>query len=256
MPTHQSLHRAIAILRAFTEAEPALTVTEISQRLDLHKSTVSRILAVLLEEGMVWHNTATGRYSLGTAVVGMAGVALGQIDVRAAAMPHIQHLAQQTCETVAVAVRRGSEAVIAAHAPSPHSLRHVVWIGRRIPLRTTASGKVLLAAMHARGEDWRLLTAVGDADRAAGPSFDAELADIAGRGYAEVSDGFEAGTSALAAPIHEPSGSAMAAVAISGPSQRFDEAARRAAAPLVVDAADAIATELGLRARVVAGSRP
>jgi len=109
--THQSLQRAAAILREFSEVEPALTVTDISHRLDLHKSTVSRILATLLEEGMVWHNASTGRYSLGMALVEMAGVALGQIDVRAAAMPHVERLAAATNETITVAVRRGREAI-------------------------------------------------------------------------------------------------------------------------------------------------
>ena len=32
-------------------------------------STVSRILGALLEDGMVWHNAETGRYSLGMALV-------------------------------------------------------------------------------------------------------------------------------------------------------------------------------------------
>ena len=106
MPTHQSLQRAVAILREFSESDPALTVSEVSRRLDLHKSTVSRILATLLEEGLVWHNAETGRYSLGMGLVEMAGVALGQIDVRAAAMPHMADLVAELDETVAVVARR------------------------------------------------------------------------------------------------------------------------------------------------------
>ncbi len=258
MSTHQSLQRAIAILREFSEQEPALTVGEISLRVDLHKSTVSRILATLLEDGVVWHNAETGRYSLGMALVEMAGVALGQIDVRAAAMPHMEGLASETNETISVAVRRDRETVTVAHLPSTHSIRHVLWIGRRLPLRTTAAGKALLASMQASGEDWQNLVSVPREDRPAEweATLATDFAAIAKRGYAEESDEFEIGMAAIAAPILDRSGTAVAALSISGPSSRFDPAYRLRAAPLVVGAADAVATDLGLRRLAVpAGSR-
>lgn len=254
--THQSLQRAIAILREFSELEPTLTVGEISRRLGLHKSTVSRILAALADEGMVWHNAETGRYSLGMAVVEMAGVALGQIDVRAAAMPHMEQLHAEINETISVSVRRGREAVTVAHLPSTHSVRHVVWIGRRIPLRTTASGRVLLAAMHDRGEDWRDLVGIA---RTEGPAelearLSTELATITRRGYATESDEFEIGTSAVAAPVLDQSGAAAAAISISAPTTRFGHDTRTAVAARLIDAADAIASDLGMRRGHVVGT--
>ena len=247
--THQSLQRAMAILREFSEPEPALTVTDISRRLGLHKSTVSRILATLLDEGMVWHDAATGPYSLGMAVVEMAGVALGQINVRAAAMPHIERLVADINETTTVAVRRGQEAVTVAYLPSTHPIRHVVWIGRRIPLRTAAAGKVLLAAMHSRGEDWRALVGIPEEDRPAEweATLAADLTAIVKRGYAEESDEFEIGTSAIAAPVLDHTGAAAAAISISGPSARFDSEARDGAASLLIETANNVATDLGLR---------
>ncbi len=247
--THTSLQRAVAILREFSEEEPSLTVSEISQRLDIHKSTVSRILAALREEGLVWHNATTGRYSLGMALVEMAGVALGQIDVRAAAMPHMERLADQTQETVSVTVRRGSDAVTVAHLPSRHPVRHVVWIGRRLPLARTAAGRTLLAAMHAAGEDWRGLVAGDHAIRPAEweAAFSAELEAVIAAGYADECDQFETGTAAIAAPVIDPSGATAAALVVSGPSARFDGPSRAVTAPLVIRTAEAIAAELGMR---------
>lgn len=247
--THRSLQRAIAAMREFSELEPALTVTEMSRRLGLHKSTVSRILATLHDEGMVWHDAGTGRYSLGMAVVEMAGVALGQINVRAAAMPHIERLVADVNETITVAVRRGQEAVTVAHLPSTHPIRHVVWIGRRIPLRTAAAGKVLLAAMHSRGEDWRALVGISEDDRPAEwtTTLAADLTAIIKRGYGEESDEFEIGTSAIAAPVFDHTGAPAAAISISGPSARFDSEARDTAAPLLIETANRVATDLGVR---------
>ena len=249
MATHQSLHRAIAILREFSEMEPALTVGQLSERVGLHKSTVSRILSALLEDGMVWHNAETGRYSLGMAVVEMAGVALGQIDVRAAALPHVEVLAAATDETVSVLVPRGREAMTVAHRPSSRPIRHVVWIGRRIPLRTTASGKVILAAMHAAGDDWRSTLGVLPEDRAARweTRFQGNLEGIARRGFAEEVDEFEPGTSAVAVPVLDGEGRAIAAISVSGPSDRFNRPMRKQILPNLLEAAAHVAATLGVQ---------
>lgn len=258
MTTHQSLRRANAILRVFSEMEPALTVSEISRRLDLPKSTVSRILRTQLEDGMVWHNTETGRYSLGMTLVEMAGVALGQIDVRAAAMPHMERLATETNETISVAVPRGREAVTVAHLPSTHPIRHVVWIGRRLPLRTTAVGKALLAVMNVRGESWQDLVRIEQEGAPPGweSVLEAELTLIAKRGYADESDEFEVGTAAIAAPILDHTGAAVAALSMSGPAARFDIETRNTAVPSLMEAARSVAIDLGAhRLAGLAGSR-
>ncbi|MCA9927120.1 MAG: helix-turn-helix domain-containing protein, partial [Anaerolineales bacterium] len=84
-PTHiQSIQRAVAIMRSFTETEPELSVMEISRRLGLHKSTVSRMLATLQHERLIDQNPETGKYRLGLGVIGLAGVALGRLNARAA----------------------------------------------------------------------------------------------------------------------------------------------------------------------------
>jgi len=242
--THQSLHRAAAILRTFTEAEPQRSVSDIARQLDLHKSTVSRILAALADDGLVWQNARTGRYGLGLGLVELAGVALGQIDVRAASMPHIERLASTLGETVTVAVLTADEAVTVAHAPSPHSVRHVSWIGRRIPLTTTATGRVFLAA---RGGPRR----VGDdsADDREGSMADIadELTLIRRRGYAIEIDEFEPGGAGVAVPIHDAGGSLVAAIGVHGPIERFGVEERLAAIPMLHRAARGIALELGSR---------
>ena len=72
----QSIERAAAVMRSFTEAQPELGVTELSHHVGLHKSTVSRILTTLQKEGFVSQNPATGKYRLGVGLISLAGVAL------------------------------------------------------------------------------------------------------------------------------------------------------------------------------------
>ena len=133
-----------------------------------------------------------------------------------------------------------------AHIPSTHSIRHVLWIGRRLPLRTTASGKALLAAKHACGETWENLIGAEEGLTSGWKAgFEADLSLIAKRGYADESDEFEAGTAAIAAPIVDRSGAAVAALSVSGPSARFDTESRKTAVPWLLKIAKAIAVDLG-----------
>ncbi len=248
MPTHQSLQRAIAVLRQFTEREPALTVSEISRRLGLHKSTVSRLLTALAEEGMVWQDSTTARYSLGIGVVELAGVALGQIDVRAAAMPHIDELAAGTGETVSVVVPRHDEGVTVAYVASPHPIRHVVWIGRRMPLASTAVGRAILAAQHAAGRDWRdaIAARAGQLPSVVERDLSEALAGVAERGYAVEIDEYEPGTTVVAAPVLDRIGDVVAAISVSGPSERFGDDQREQAIPRLIVATNRVAENLGV----------
>ncbi len=49
MPIIQSVERALKILDLFDERERELTITEISKRMNLHKSTVHSLLKTLQE---------------------------------------------------------------------------------------------------------------------------------------------------------------------------------------------------------------
>lgn len=229
--THQSIKRAIRIMRLFSESEPSLSVGEVSQKLELHKSTVSRILGVLHEEGLLDIHPESGKYSPGAGLLTLAGVALGQIDVRAASMASLERLATLSDETVTASVFQNDEVVAVAYLPSSQSLRYVVWIGRRTPLKTTASGKLLLAFSN------RIHL------KEALPS--AQKVEIYQGGFAIEVDQFEDGISAIAAPIFDHQGALKAAVSIAGPSRRLDEAALSGYIRPLQEEAYAISKKLG-----------
>ena len=83
----KSVRRAVAILRCFSLDEPELGVTELSRRLDVHKSTASRLLSTLEAEGLVDRNPETGRYRLGIGLIGLAGLVMLYADLRQVARP-------------------------------------------------------------------------------------------------------------------------------------------------------------------------
>ncbi len=249
----QSIHRAVRILRSFTEAEPELSVTALSRRLGLHKSTISRILGTLQQEGLVGQNAETGRYRLGLGLISLAGVALGRIDVRGAAQPHLDALLAACQETVNVTVLDGAECVNIDRLPSPKPLRYVGWIGRRTPLHCTASGKVILAFLSPDIRERLLTTPLARytertiVDR---PALDTALADICRRGYAEAVDEFEEGFSAIAGPIFDHDGRVVASISVSGPSFRLGPPEMAAIVEPLLAACQAVSSSLGFRGPV------
>ncbi len=220
----QSVERAIAILRSFTELEPELRVTELAHRLDLHKSTVSRILATLQRGGLVSQNPESGKYRLALGLISLAGVALGRLDVRGVAQPYLNHLVAFTQETVNITVLEGLECVNIERARSPQPIRYEGWIGRRTPLHCTAAGKILLAYMPDDERSVRL--ALPLAKYTSKTETDAEtleklLGQVRLQGYAIVHEQFEDGFSGIAAPIFNHEGRVIAAVSVSGPTYRI-----------------------------------
>ncbi len=220
----QSIERAAAIMRSFNELEPELGVTELGQRLHLHKSTVSRILSTLQKEGFVSQNPATGKYRLGVGLISLAGVALGRVDVRAAAYYHLDDLVQQTQESASVSVLDGAEAVIVLNKPSPKPVRYVNWIGRRLPLHCTSSGKILLSGIEADKRFGLLskpLRRYTDLTITSPQLLDEELGRVVAQGYAVADEEYELGYSAIAAPVYHHEGHVAGAISISGPSFRL-----------------------------------
>lgn len=246
----QSIQRAAAILRSFTEAEPELGVTELSRRLDLHKSTVSRILSTLQTEGLVGQNPETGKYRLGIGLISLAGVALGRLNARAAAQSYLVDLVKATQETVNVTVLDGHECVNIERAFSPQPIRYMGWIGRRTPLHCTASGKVILAHMPPEERTAVLPTPLRrytDKTITDLAQLERSLADICRDGYAIVHEEYEEGFSSIAAPIYNHQGDVAAALVVSGPTYRLQDGVIATFIAPLLEAAQNASADLGYK---------
>ena len=98
--------RSVLLITGVLEAlagEKQLGVTEIAERLNIHKSTVYRFLSSLQTLGYVHQNEDNEKYSLSYKVLDLAGRVLSSIDVRRAAQPVMERLSEQTNETIHLA---------------------------------------------------------------------------------------------------------------------------------------------------------
>lgn len=246
--TIQSVQRALAILRCFTKEDGELGVTHLSKQLGLHKSTVSRLLSTLEQEGFVAKDPETEKYRLGLQLVTLAGIALEQIDLREVAAPYLSQLAELTQETVNIVVLSGSECMNIDGAASPRPIRYVGRIGRRTPCHCTAAGKVLLAYLPPETQQQILsdpltrFTASTIDDVA---TMTQNLTNIRRQGYAITHEEHQQDLSAVAAPIFDHTEQAIAAVAVSGPTYRIGPGEIEALVEPVLDIARKISTKLG-----------
>ena len=251
MPTNetQSLHRAITILDCFRVDQPELGVREIARQLELHPSTVGRILTTLTSLGILTQVKETHRYRMGSKVLKWSAVYMGSVDLRVEARPYMEEINKLTEETVSLDIPDGSTRICIERIVSPHKLRWVKQVGERMPFFASASGRILLSFMSPEEQDkilnkmsFEQLTPYTTTDP---KKFCQELELTKKRGYA-ISQGERVeGVSCVAAPIFDGAEKIIGAITISGPSTRFSKQKIQEYAELLTQTTERISQVMG-----------
>ena len=248
----QTFERAVSILNCFTLEQPELGVREISRKIGLSASTTGRIMSGLKDMGFLSQNSETRTYALGAAVMAWAGVYAATLDVRNTAMAAVDQLHRDTQETISLYILQGTERVCVERRESPHTVRLVTRIGRRLPLYAGSAGKVFLAFLPPErtreildASDLKPITPNTIVDR---NLLEAELDVVRRQGYAVSTGEWQREASGIAAPIFDQRHEIIAALTISGPSQRFNDGKMREYARMVTSAAHDVSRNMGDRA--------
>jgi DNA-binding IclR family transcriptional regulator len=183
--TMRSLERAFDVLTAIEEAGSSLRLTDISVSTELHVSTVTRILGVLMRRGYVEQDGA-GRYRLGPLFLTGSHGYLTTDTRTGLARPIVQSLAEITGFTASFYVQHDLSRVLTVRVDGQQPLRYQIPIGHRLPLHL-GGGKVLAAALGESDLD-RLLVTSTDLDHASGrrvgpEEFFADMEVIRRQGY-------------------------------------------------------------------------
>lgn len=248
----QSVRRAASLLRAFGSGASELGVSELGRTLNLHKSTVSRLLATLESEGLLERAPGTEKYRLGPEIARLAGRADYFGDIREVARSFLVELAELTRETANLAVLDGDEVNNVDQVSSPHLVRVGNWVGRRTPLHCAANGKALLAFLPKADQD-RLtagpLTAFTKHTLIDPSALRANLAQVCRLGYAAALGEIEEGLNAVAAPIWYADGALAAAISVSGPAYRVTAERVPELGQIALDFAQRVSRRLGYTPR-------
>jgi DNA-binding IclR family transcriptional regulator len=243
----QSVDRALLVLEILAKLGQA-GVTEIAAELGVHKSTVSRLIAVLESRGYVEQVSDRGKYRLGFSIARLARASSGHLDLVKLSQDVCDSLAAEVGETTNLAVLHADRIINIAEAIGPAEITLRTWVGQSCPAHATSSGKVLLAGLDAADvrarlasvlESFTVNTIVKIAD------LQRELATARERGWASVAEELEVGLNAVAAPVHDANAQVIAALSVSGPAYRMGPAQFEETAKQTIAAADAISRRLG-----------
>jgi DNA-binding IclR family transcriptional regulator len=245
----QSIHRAIDILDCFRDIQPELGVREIARQLDLHPSTVGRLLVTLTSLGILNQDRVTHQYRMGSKVLKWGAVYMSNVDLRVEARPYMEELHKLTNETVHLDIPDGASRICIERIESPQSLRWVPRIGERKPYYASAGGKVMLAFFSPAQRSEILENAPLEQLTAKTTTnlkiLKQEFDLIRERGYS-ISEGERVeGVSCVAAPIFDATEKIIGAITISGPTTRFSAQKKQEYAELVIQATGNISQAMG-----------
>ncbi|MDR1152465.1 MAG: IclR family transcriptional regulator [Bifidobacteriaceae bacterium] len=146
----RAVERALALLTAACQAGP-ITLSDAARATDLAVSTAMRLLRTLEAAGFVARDE-DGRYGPGALIVQLGAAAMSEQFLVRLCAPAMEDLAAVTGESAYLSVRgHGPTAVYLAIIEGTHSVRHVSWVGRTVPLDGSAAGAVLREEVPARG---------------------------------------------------------------------------------------------------------
>ncbi len=239
-----SVARALSVLDALAQGAGELGTNDIARRTRINASTVSRLLATLVDARLVEHVPATGRYRLGLRLVQLGNAVVERLDLRDLAREQLVGLVAATGETATLSAPGEGVAITIDFVPGPSSVQGVAQIGRPSVAHATATGKVMLAFTES-GVPPGLLTAHTARTITDPAALELELELVRERGWAESLEEREDDLNAIAAPIRDARGALAAIMGLQGPAFRFDPPAMRTALEPLRGRADAVSAKLG-----------
>jgi DNA-binding IclR family transcriptional regulator len=252
----QVLDRALAILDTLSAQGPDLSLGELSEKLNLHKSTTHRLMMVLERHKLIERNSVNGRYRLGLKLFELGTRAVSQLDLRERARPFLEKLVLETSETVHLCLLDDSEVVYLDKVEPVRSVRMATSVGRRNPAHCTAVGKAIMAYLSdaqveeiVRKQGMKAMTANTITSLV---ELKKELKVVRERGYAIDNEEIEEGVRCVGCVVRGFSGEPLAAISVSAPAFRLTKDKVKGLSQPVVAAADALSRELGFKQEAVA----
>lgn len=243
-----TLSKGLSILENLAGSQKGKGVTELSKDLGLTKSNTFRLLQTLSTLGYVQHlPDKTYSATLKTWRIGRASVE--NLNLRELAAPELRFLAQDTGETVYLAVREDLSVVYIDKIDSQKSIRSWNTIGGTAPLHCVGTGKAILAAEYDKLRDHVRSELVAHTDRTITDlaALDADVRATRERGYAYDTGEFRDRILSFGAAITLPSGEAVGALGISLPDINLPEGGVDRYGALVLHAAGSVSAKLSRR---------
>jgi len=216
--TVQSLIKGLAVIKAFSQQRPAMTLSEVASVTDFTRAATRRFLLTLVSEGYAKQEGKV--FSLTAKVLDLGFSYLSTLDIWHNAKPLMNALVEQLNESCSAAVLDGVDVVYVARVATTKRIMSItINVGTRLPAFVTSMGRVLLADMSASAlneflencqiEQFTQYTITNKTELIA------EIAKVKQQGYSMVEQELEIGLTSISVPVHNGEGDVIAALNVS-----------------------------------------
>src|SRR6516162_778009 len=217
-----TLAKGLALLGSFDKHRPAMTLSEAAKATGFSRATARRILRTLAELGYVVQN---GRaFSLSSGILRLGFAYLATQNWIEQASPLMRQLGEELHESCSAAILEGTEIVYVARFPARRIMSVTLAVGTRLPAFHTSLGRVQLGFLDDAELGCRLRSSRLDGYT---PSTITDVQALYERvredrahGFSIVDEELERGLRAIAVPIVDRGGEAIAGLNISTHSTR------------------------------------
>lgn len=245
----RSVQHTVEILNCFTLAHTEIGVTDVSKKLGLSKSTISRLLSTLEQAGFVAKITNNNKYRLGFKAVELGNIYLSSVNLGTVALPYLRELRDKTDETASLFVIDGEYRICIEKLEGSQEVRPMITKGAHYPLHAGSAGKLLLAFLPDERRK-KVLSKTGL------PSFtektitdirrlETEMGKIKREGYAASDQERASYVSSISAPIRDFKEEVVTALCMSTVKMRFKGKKVEQVIMLVKEIAGKLSKELG-----------
>ena len=253
-----SVGRALSILELVAESNNGLSNSDLSRRLKIPKSSASYILRVLEKRDYLQRDTG-GKYRLGLQLMSLTSGAMSHLDVREVAKPILaEFLKKSRLPEAHLAVLDNGRAVYIEKMEAENSfIKMDIWIGHRLPVHTTAIGKILvsflpedeiLKILDLRGMERKTKKSITNPQK-----FLREAERVRKYGFAVDDEENAESVRCIAAPIYDAKGKIIAALGTSSVVMHIDETHLPKIVDLVIKSAAKVSRQMGFIAKNQSG---
>jgi len=252
-PVIKTVDKAFDLLEQFNGDRDELGVTELSQRLNLHKNKIFRLLATLQTKGYIEQNNTRENYRLGVKSLELAQAFIKQLGFVHSAKPFLREIVEKCNETAYLGIIRQNSSMYVDTEESNQIVKVVNRVGCRLPIHCTAIGKAQVA--YASEEELQKLGILDNMERYTPNTivdkakFMKHLREVAQQGYALDNEEYDLGVRCIGVPLRDYTGRVVGGISVSSPSFRMtDELLKAEIIPMVKEVGEKASRTLGFGA--------
>jgi DNA-binding IclR family transcriptional regulator len=249
----QSVTNGLNLLEQFKGGRDELGVTDLSNKMELHKNKIFRLLATLEARGYIEQNKATENYRLGVKSLELGQAFIKQNGLVRQTKPFLKEIVKQCNEMAYIGAIRQSSVVYLDVEESNQTVTVANRVGWRLPIHSTAIGKAQIAYLSE--EELEKLGILDNMERFTPNTiiekseFIKHLKEVVKQGYALDNEEYNLGVRCVGVPIRDYTGRIVGGISVCGPSFRMtDELLKTKIIPVVKDAGEKVSKRLGFGA--------